>query len=307
MAFGMSPFPLQFGRRGGGLPRRPWLPTDIAGNCMWHRHDLPELLTLRAVEATNYIAARSDAGTAGKGAAQSTEDYQPLLIADAYNGLPVARYDGSNDYLVSPAGNIGDAKLTTEVDQTWTYMALVAIAGTEEDKCDFASNPNISYGSQGLSFNWNVPTAASRSPRLFFGGTLTNTSGGAQNGELNCIIITWTGTVGTLYVNGGTGIALTPGAVTTGPTLHFGCQNPGLRHCAFDEAERYIIDEALGTADRQRLEGYALHKYGRQAALPGGHPYKSSPPTIVDSNAEALSDNTGTLLIDNDGEFLRAA
>jgi hypothetical protein len=37
---------------------------------------------------------------------------------------------------------------------------------------------------------------------------------------------------------------------------------------------------ALNDTDlHQRLEGWAAHKYGQQATLPAGHPYKSAPPT----------------------------
>jgi hypothetical protein len=37
----------------------------------------------------------------------------------------------------------------------------------------------------------------------------------------------------------------------------------------------------LTTGERQRLEGYAAHKWGLAGSLPGGHPYKSAPPHIT--------------------------
>lgn len=36
----------------------------------------------------------------------------------------------------------------------------------------------------------------------------------------------------------------------------------------------------FSTIDRQRLEGYLAHKWGLEGDLPGGHPYKSAPPTV---------------------------
>jgi hypothetical protein len=56
------------------------------------------------------------------------------------------------------------------------------------------------------------------------------------------------------------------------------------------------------TAERQLLEGWAAWKYGLQANLPGGHPYKSAAPT-VNSGASAVTlgamtaAGTGTLAL----------
>ena len=43
-------------------------------------------------------------------------------------------------------------------------------------------------------------------------------------------------------------------------------------------AELIFVNEALSTSDRQKLEGYLAYKWGLQSVLPGGHPYKSTPP-----------------------------
>jgi hypothetical protein len=42
--------------------------------------------------------------------------------------------------------------------------------------------------------------------------------------------------------------------------------------------EVVILANKPTTLDRQKLEGYLAHKWGIQASLPGGHPYKSAPP-----------------------------
>jgi VCBS repeat-containing protein len=56
---------------------------------------------------------------------------------------------------------------------------------------------------------------------------------------------------------------------------------------AFSLGEVLIINQELSDADRQRVEGYLAHKWDAilgvttlVAALPSGHPYKTSPPTI---------------------------
>lgn len=44
--------------------------------------------------------------------------------------------------------------------------------------------------------------------------------------------------------------------------------------------EIIVTSNALSTNDRQKLEGYLAHRYGTTASLPGGHPYKTTPPTV---------------------------
>jgi hypothetical protein len=44
-------------------------------------------------------------------------------------------------------------------------------------------------------------------------------------------------------------------------------------------AEIVIFNSSLGTTDRQKMEGYLAWKWGLEANLPVGHPYKSAAPT----------------------------
>lgn len=41
-----------------------------------------------------------------------------------------------------------------------------------------------------------------------------------------------------------------------------------------------LFDDFLGTTDRQKMEGYWAHATAQTANLPGGHPYKTTPPTV---------------------------
>ena len=44
--------------------------------------------------------------------------------------------------------------------------------------------------------------------------------------------------------------------------------------------QTYIeFDTALTTVQREEIEGYTAHKFGIEADLPAGHPYKSAAPT----------------------------
>jgi hypothetical protein len=47
-----------------------------------------------------------------------------------------------------------------------------------------------------------------------------------------------------------------------------------------DIAEAIMVCADLSVSDRQKIEGYLADKYGLQANLPAGHPYKSAPPLV---------------------------
>jgi len=68
----------------------------------------------------------------------------------------------------------------------------------------------------------------------------------------------------------------------------------------FDGEAAEIVDcvDYLTTAERQQVEGYLAWKWGRQAALPSGHPYASAAPTVGTS---------GTTYNDNLSESLTGA
>ena len=42
--------------------------------------------------------------------------------------------------------------------------------------------------------------------------------------------------------------------------------------------EFIVTNGVLSTLNRQKLEGYAAHKWGVSANLPAAHPYKTTPP-----------------------------
>lgn len=44
--------------------------------------------------------------------------------------------------------------------------------------------------------------------------------------------------------------------------------------------EIVAVSDVLSTADRQKIEGYLAWKWGLEANLPAGHPYKSTPPIV---------------------------
>lgn len=70
----------------------------------------------------------------------------------------------------------------------------------------------------------------------------------------------------------------TPGNTTNLATaLYVGHNGSNAGNAFGDYAEGVIYKAALGTSDRQKLEGYLAWKWGLEGALPPGHPYKAAP------------------------------
>jgi len=56
--------------------------------------------------------------------------------------------------------------------------------------------------------------------------------------------------------------------------------NGAVQQSAVDIGELLIVQYALTTDERQKVEGYLSHKWGLESALPANHPYKSAAPTV---------------------------
>jgi hypothetical protein len=52
------------------------------------------------------------------------------------------------------------------------------------------------------------------------------------------------------------------------------------RQFSGEMAEILALEEELSLADIEKIEGYLMHKWGLEANLPSGHPYKSAAPTV---------------------------
>ena len=89
----------------------------------------------------------------------------------------------------------------------------------------------------------------------------------------------WTGVQP--YINGTAGAVIPPmamGAFTQGGIEIFSDSSggtPGNVH------EIVVFNLQVGTTNRQLTEGYLAWKWGLQAGLPAGHPYKSAAPTKI--------------------------
>jgi hypothetical protein len=92
-------------------------------------------------------------------------------------------------------------------------------------------------------------------------------------------------TTGSLYTNGtlaGTDASFNAFAASSGQGYGVGSRFLGGLSGSLRGriGEIVYIDSNLSTLNREKLEGYLAHKWGLTGSLPGGHPYKTTAPTI---------------------------
>jgi hypothetical protein len=82
----------------------------------------------------------------------------------------------------------------------------------------------------------------------------------------------------------GTGLASVNSSFNTANfgavTRFIGCSSNTTNYFDGKIAEIVVLNNETTITDRQKMEGYLAYKWGLQANLPVGHPYKSSPPTV---------------------------
>lgn len=256
---------------------------------LWYLHD-DLSLTTRVDGSDEFIIRRADAGNADLASEAGAEATQPLYLPSTYNGHGATRYDGIDDYLKTTQQNLGNTKFGTTLSEEWTIILVQSVASIGQASFAVGFSTHAYDGSEfggtagdavGFMLRWGTEGATARSPGVYINGSITNTNLSAQDDALNILIARWNGTMAQIWINGGSPVTLSTGSVTATPEIVFGALAVGRRNCTLDEAEAIIIDRAIADEDRQRFEGQLAHKYGRTAALPGDHPYKTTAPTVM--------------------------
>lgn len=89
------------------------------------------------------------------------------------------------------------------------------------------------------------------------------------------------GTTTSTHVDGALTAETETVAAINAPAIKFGFGGyPNNINANHDGAvgEVLVYDHPLSVSERQKIEGYLAHKWGMEANLPAGHPYKASPP-----------------------------
>ena len=198
-------------------------------------------------------------------ATQGTAASQPTYSQNQLSGKPAVVFDGTDDFMSVSAFNNA------------VSLALIGSGGS-------VLSPLIS-GAAPLDFSpaWNANEATVD----YRGRTNTtirsvNLGGGINNFSIGFISLDSANGEVKLSGNGGTQTSFSQTIVSSDTTINtLGRDYQGSSQFANGRiAEVVVASSLLSTTDRQRLEGYLAWKWGLEANLPSGHPFKNTPPTV---------------------------
>lgn len=260
---------------GGGGDPTPWTPDaafDSTELLVWFDASDSSTITLDSGAVSQW----NDKSGNNRHAVQATSSKRPVVSAANMNGLDVLTFDGSDDSLyVNSWGS---------VSQPFTRCMVVDLYSAYDNFDHLINSINAS------------PNTAD----VFSGGALQQEINGAN---VNGVSISAPAIfVRVSEFNGSSSAVTMDGTRTAGGS---GGSNgfDGIRIVGLDDggsykppvriAEFFVLSFVPDTTTRQKIEGYLAHKWGRTAALPSDHPFKSVAPTIGPTNT-ALPTISGT-------------
>lgn len=250
----------------GGRPSAPWTPLNIPSTSFvdwWDPRDTAHI-TLNSSTVSAW-AGRIN----GNVVSQATGANQPGYSSTTMNSLPGMSWNG-----ISSTLSIASISLPA----IWTAFVVVSpnnLTGTMNlMDADGSLTPRIaqylrSNGTNLESIGFNTAVSAFSASK----GTITNNAVNLYGG-----------------LNGGTSIVATLNGTLGTPTAIIGTPQSGTRilslgagsatFFAGQTGDFFLFNTALSVNARQCLEGWVAWRYNSSSVLPGGHPYKSAPPTI---------------------------
>lgn len=270
-----------------------WRPDALGASlALWLDAEDASTITLNGSTVSQW----NDKSGNGRNMSQATASAQPTYSATVLGGKPALTFDGTSDFM--SAGDTLDVETSN-----LTIMSVVKYATNNQSGIivgksllgpgagryslgRFLSGGNFGTGAQFNSFlvAWDPSTgtlfttvADSSTNTKILGGEWSR---GVSNGYdkiwdngTNTATLTYAGDTNTLNNTNELWIGAYQSTSGTTPPSASSYLNGQM-------AEVVIVQSVLSTTDRQKLEGYLAWKWGLQADLPVGHPYKNTPPTI---------------------------
>jgi hypothetical protein len=245
----------------GGL----WTPADITTS-LWLDPSDPENRTI----VSSAYSGLTDLSGNGNDATQGTAANRPALSVGAINGLDAMDYDNVNDYMT----------IADDVTLRLGTGSFFIVAVVQFDTVKEASNQQntiISKNFTGFEFadkfegDMRVRIGGTSNPALSAATLVSATTylvdAMRDGSSLTCAIDSVRGATATNSTS----------ASQVGTDVFLGAR-PGLGSTLFMGGLIGEIIISTSIADLEKAQGYLAHKWGTESSLPGGHPYKSSPP-----------------------------
>ncbi len=234
------------------------------------------------VDASNRISQLSDKTGNNNHFVQSTNGNKPLK-----SGLDIV-FDGVDDYMTSSNA----VSISKNVNKLWTFVVFKRTDTDLNTKCLFrfvtgttssTAGRYACYAGTSVSTNLGLGTRRLDSDVI---STLYNTTDKLNVYTIACFYQDYADATGYIYAdtveykNTSMGSAGSTSNTDSGNPAYLGAERVTAGYFKGSIATMITGNTNLSLNDRQKLEGWAAHKYGLLANLPAGHPYKILVPTV---------------------------
>lgn len=249
-------------------------------------------------DVSGFASAISNLGAMGANGdfSQGTAGSRPAILAGELNGKRVLRFDGTDDRMQGASAAQKD--IFRNVTSAWIYAVVKkrVADGTDINRIIAATSTGTSFGARmqalaGSSVAGGANKPAIYARRLDAGAfsSLVSASSIATSYYMCMFEVDYATRAGRIYTNGALAIENTTLIDTAGATSDTASQEAVVLGSFPDQTAGFADMDLAGivmsntkpsSSDIDKLFGWAAHKYGLTASLPGGHPYKTVAPTV---------------------------
>ena len=232
-----------------------WLSVDFSGNLQRH---------ILAVKTITSLVGTARTATAQTAAQRPTYGY--------FSGIPAATLDGGDALVQSDVTGVPAAQAAV------TYATCAFTDSAAGNFTYLVMDSDANAGVRGIGVNGgNLRIGAAGG---IAGGSITNATrsivasfGAGASAAIRATIDGGTATTGNVAIGVATYTRRVIGA-NAGASNAIGSYYLGRLY------EFFCANVAMNTTQEDQSHGYFAWKYGLEGQLPGGHPYKSSPPVV---------------------------
>jgi hypothetical protein len=240
-------------------------PGFLWNDSIWNPSMISTALWLDAADASTVttvsgaVSQWNDKSGNGRNATQATAANRPVLSSNQLNGLPVVTFSQpSNQWLNMTLNDFQSTFIVYTDSNTLGYDTALG--------CLFSSGaPYHGASTSSAIFDASFTHAQTLNGQNFANGTSIG-NGTTYSRPATATIFSFIATAPYTAING---------------MRFIGRDSGGGAERAINGliAELVVLPGAPTTLNRQKLEGYLAHKWGLEANLPVGHPYKTTGPT----------------------------
>lgn len=254
---------LAISRIGGALGAAPWTPSDIT-TAAWY--DASDSATI--TESGGAVSQWNDKSGNGNHAVQDNGTRQPVTNSQTIGGLNAVDFLGGDWLSASGASlNMLPTGGCNVFAVTRTTGGVVCYSGNSTQVRTYGFKNLVSYGS-------GSTTVATSTTDI---GGVSSLLTGIGTESPNTTLIRVNGTqedTQAVYDDFGGAETFTLGTDEAGTST-----TQITRSMIGQIGELVLVSGVISDSDRDLVEGYLAHKWGLEANLPGGHPYKTNAPT----------------------------